>query len=186
MSVHGIRQSQQYLNRTGKKLGKQFSTEMIKRGKALSIKLQQDLSAAVDKGAVPFTNRAILFMYRKNGNSSFSMSIRVKDLQAKYLYEVLVKQESVKKFVPTSAAKLNKYGNITGLQKNLKSGRFKVSTTGGKKRLIDTNAKKKNKRVIGLEKPKTRKIIFDFYKEADKGARLIISDVKGVFKVTKK
>lgn len=54
----------------------------------------------------------------------------------------------------------------------------------GKERLIDTSKKDtttKTKRVIGLRESKRRKIIYDFYKEANDGVRLMISGIEGSF-----
>ncbi|NIG74184.1 hypothetical protein F3J34_11305 [Klebsiella sp. Ap-873] len=109
----------------------------------------------------------------------------VKDIQASYLYDIIVQQKSFEKFIPTSAARLTKQGNITGLRSNVQNGRYKVVKQRGKERLIDTQAKKRNKRVIGVKEQKRRKIIYDFYNEAEQGARLVISDIKGSFRITK-
>ncbi|TOZ41564.1 hypothetical protein DK925_23285 [Enterobacter cloacae] len=109
----------------------------------------------------------------------------VKNIQAKYLYEVIVDPKAIDKFIPTSAAKLTKQGNISGLKKNLSNGRYKVvKGKNGKERLIDTNkkdTKRKTKRVIGLREEKKRKMIYDFYGEVDKGFRVVISDLRGIF-----
>ena len=45
--------------------------------------------------------------------------------------------------------------------------------------------KKKEKRVIGLRESKKRKIICDFYAEAEKGARLVIAGIQGSFVIKK-
>lgn len=185
-TITGTRRTQEYINRTGQKLGKQFQKEIINRARALSVKLQNDMSNAVDKGAVPFTKRSILFTYRKSGNSSVRASIIVKDVQAKYLYEVIAKPKAIDKFIPTSAARLTKQGNISGLKNNLAKKRYVIVESGGKKRLIDTaqnNRKKKNKRVIGVMESKRRKLIYDFYKEAEDGAVLMLSDIRGIFRL---
>ncbi|MGP8936762.1 hypothetical protein V1605_12250 [Enterobacter soli] len=53
-----------------------------------------------------------------------------------------------------------------------------------KERPIDTSkkdTKRKTKRVIGLRKEKKRKMIYDFYGEVDKGFRVVISDLRGIF-----
>jgi len=51
----------------------------------------------------------------------------------------------------------------------------------GKKRLIDTNQKKKKKRVIGVRESKRRQLIYDFYANAERGAMLILNDIRGTF-----
>jgi hypothetical protein len=113
----------------------------------------------------------------------------VKDQQAKYLYDILVKPKAVDKIVPTSAAKLTAQGNISGLKKNLASGRYKiVKGKNGKQKLIDTtkkDTKNKTKRIVGLRESKKRKIIYDFYNEANNGVRLMVSGIKGTFRITR-
>ncbi|ELH6316493.1 hypothetical protein Q9Y76_000585, partial [Escherichia coli] len=77
-------------------------------------------------------------------------------------------------------------GNISGLKKNLSSGRYKiVKGKNGKERLIDTAQKKKQKRVIGLRESKRRKLIYDFYQEVNDGVMLVMSGIQGTFKVTR-
>ncbi|TJZ59494.1 hypothetical protein FA013_30975 [Raoultella planticola] len=110
----------------------------------------------------------------------------VLDNQNKYLYDVIVEPKRIEKFVNTSAARLTKEGNISQLRSGIKNGKYKVVVSGGKKRLIDTtkkDTKTKTKRVIGLHESKKRKIVYDFYSEAEKGIRLIISDIKGHFSI---
>lgn len=187
--INGIGNVKKYLNSTGQRLGNQFNKEIIDRSRKLSIQLQQELNASVDKGVVPFTNRAILFTYRKRGAQSITATILVKDIQAKYLYEVIVKPKPIDKFIPTTAARLTKQGNISGLQKNLMNGRYKiVKSKNGKERLIDTSkkdTKNKTKRVIGLRESKRRKLIFDFYAKAEQGVRLAFHDIQGTFIIRK-
>ena len=72
-----------------------------------------------------------------------------------------------------------------GLRNNIRKGRYKVVKQGSKERLIDTQQKKKEKRVIGLREDKRRKMVYDFYNEAEKGMMLVVSNTRGVFKVTK-
>ena len=183
--VNGIGRTRTYIQTTGEKLNKQFQNEIIKRSRTLSQKVQADLNRSVDKGAVAFTQRSVLFLYKKKGTDHIQCSILIKDIQAKYLYEVLVKPKAIDKFIPTSLAKLTKQGNISGLKKNLSSGRFKiVKSKNGKERLIDTSkkdTKKKTKRVIGLREQKQRKMIYDFYGEVESGFRVVMSGIQGSF-----
>lgn len=83
--ITGIDNVTNYIKTTGTKLGKQFQDEIIKRSRVLSMKVQADMNNAVDKGAVPFTQRSILFFYKKRG-SGVTATIMVKDVQAQYLY----------------------------------------------------------------------------------------------------
>lgn len=184
-SVTGIGNATAYLNTTGQRLGRDFQNEIIKRSKALAMKMQFDMNNSVDKGATNFTQRSILFMYRKVGNG-VTTTIMVKNIQAQYLYDVIVKQKAIDKFIPTSKARLDRFGNITGLKKNLSSGRYKVvKSKNGKERLIDTSQKKKVKRVIGLRESKRRKLIYDFYAKAEEGARLVLNGIEGSFIIRK-
>ncbi|MDF2784228.1 MAG: hypothetical protein K0S95_763 [Pantoea eucrina] len=187
--ITGIRDNKTYLQVTGRQLKNEFQNELLKRARQLSKRMQADLDSSVDRGPVPFTHRAILFTYKKKNAQSVSCSILVKDLQAKYLYDVLIKPNNIKKFVNTSAARLTKQGNIAGLKTGLSTGKFKiVKSKNGKERLIDTSkkdTKKKTKRVIGLRESKKRKLIYDFYKEAEKGTRLVLNNIEGSFVIRK-
>lgn len=180
--ITGADGSIQYLNRQGQQLGAEFQNEIIKRARALAVQIQNGISTSAAGGGVPFTNKAVLFTYKKTA-SGVKTTILIKEQQAQYLYDVLVKPDSISKFIPTSNARLTKQGNISGLATNLKKGRYKIIEQGGKKRLIDTNQKKKSKRVIGVREKKKRKMIYDFYQHAQDGAILIFQDIKGTFKI---
>jgi len=54
--------------------------------------------------------------------------------------------------------------------------------------LIDTTKKKKNrdKRIIAVREEKQRKMVFDFFQEAEDGAKLILSSINGTFTFTKR
>ncbi|WP_237567458.1 hypothetical protein [Phytobacter massiliensis] len=184
IDINGLGTAKSYINKRGKELGKDFQKTLIRETRDLSIKMQKELNESIDKGAVPFTSRAILFTYKLTG-TGVSTSILVKDLQAKYLYDVLVKPKAIEKFIPTSAARLTKQGNITGLRNNLRKGRYKIVNKGGKERLIDTAQRKQDRRVIGLREDKRRKLIYDFYEKGEQGAILIVSNIRGRFKVKK-
>lgn len=184
IKIDGINNARTYINQQGKQLGKDFQKTLIKKTRELSIKMQKDLDSSIELGAVPFTKRSMLFTYKLT-NTGVVTSIIVKDLQAKYLYDVLVKQSKFNKFIPTSAARLTAQGNITGLRTNLRKGRYKIVKQGGKERLIDTNQKKKGKRVIALREDKKRKIVYDFYENAERGAMMIFTGINGTFKVKK-
>lgn len=187
--INGIGSTRNYIQTQGVRLNNQFQKEIIKRSKLLSLRMQGDLNNSVDRGAVGFTQRSILFFYRKVGRTSVTSTIMVKDIQAKYLYQVLVQPKAIDKFIPTSSARLTKQGNISGLKKNLLSGRYKVvKGKNGKERLIDTakkDTKKKTKRVIGLREKKQRRLIYDFYKEANDGVRIIMSGIQGTFRISR-
>lgn len=174
-----------FINSEGKKYGNQFQEELITRSRALARQMQADMSAAIDKGPVPFTNSAVLFFYAKTG-TSVSCTIMIKDIQAKYLYDVIVKPSFINKFVPTSSAKMTKQGNISQLKSGLAKGKYKAVVQNGKKYLIDTtkkDTKDKTKRIIGVRESKKRKLVYDFYNEAEQGAIAIISGIQGHFKL---
>jgi hypothetical protein len=64
-SISGIRNVQRYINSTGQDLGRNFQKEIINRTRILSKNLQTGMTNSVDRGAVPFTNRAVMFTYQK-------------------------------------------------------------------------------------------------------------------------
>ncbi|USL60367.1 hypothetical protein IAQ00_13605 [Pantoea ananatis] len=109
--------------------------------------------------------------------------------QAAYLRDVVTDSSAlIDKIIPTSSAKLSKQGNISGLKAGINNKKYAVVQEKGKKYLIDTTKKKnkRDKRVIGVKESKRRKMVFDFFKEAEDGAMIILSDVKGQFKITKR
>jgi hypothetical protein len=177
-----------FLKSEGTKLKAEFQKEMIQRVRKLSQQMQKDMSDAVNKGATGFTNRAVLFTYQRRSDTSVTCSILIKDVQANYLYDIIVKPKAIDKFVNTSAARMTKQGNIAALHNNLQNKKYIVVKSKNGKELIDTtkkDTKKKTKRVIGLRESKKRKMIYDFYAEAETGVKLLISDINGVFKITK-
>ncbi|HIE9727055.1 TPA: hypothetical protein ACXRYW_005350 [Klebsiella variicola subsp. variicola] len=180
MKITGVNNVKKYINNQGKKLGKEFNTEVERRVRSLASKMQNDLNDSIDKDGVAFTTKAIAVNVKMKGET-LSCTIYVKPIQAKYLYTVIVDRRSKDKFVPTSKVKLNKYGNIPLLSRNINSGIYKIVENRGTKRLINTTAKKRDARVIGVLEAKDRKIIYDFYKEANKGVDYMISDLRGVF-----
>lgn len=177
------RNSVKYINKEGKRITEEVVKKIINDSRALSMKMQADMDKSIDLGPVAFTKRSMLFFYNRRG-AGVTTTIMIKDVQARYLYDILLKPSMINKFVPTSGAKLDRFGNINGLRRNIKSGRYKVVKQKGKERMIDTNAKK-GKRVIGLREEKRRKMVYDFYRNGEKGAMLIIKDIKGTFKVRK-
>lgn len=172
-----------YINKEGKRINDEIISRIIKDSRDLSVKMQNDMNVAIDQGPVSFTQRSVAFLYSRY-SAGCSTTILIKDIQAKYLYEILVKPKAIDKIVPTSAARLDRFGNIAGLRRNLSNGRYKVVKQGTKERLIDTKGKKE-KRVIGLREDKRRKMVYDFYRNGEKGALLIIKDIKGTFKIKK-
>ncbi|EEX2218985.1 hypothetical protein KXR10_002486 [Escherichia coli] len=185
--ITGLSSAKGYLNQQGKLYGNQFQDELIKCTRQLAKEMQADLNDSIDKGGVAFTKNAVLYFYNKSG-TSVSCTIMIKDIQAGYLYDVIVHPDPLKKFVPTSAARLTKQGNIPQLKSNIEKGKYRVVVENGKKYLIDTtkkDTKTKTKRVIGVRETKKRKLIYDFYEEAEKGVTTIVSGMKGHFKLKK-
>jgi hypothetical protein len=179
----GLRNASQYLNQQGQLFVQDFNKEVTSRARRLAQQIQNDLNAKIAGGPVNFTSKSILFRYVRNSDGTTTNQIIVKNIQAQYLYDVIVKPSLIEKYIPTSNAKLTAQGNIQGLRKNLASGKYKVVKTNGTKRLIDTskNGRKRKERVIGVREKKKRKLIYDFYHEAEQGALLILSDVRGRF-----
>ncbi|MEI9875998.1 hypothetical protein V5039_23485 [Enterobacter ludwigii] len=185
--VTGLSSAKGYINQQGKLYGNEFQNELITRTRQLAKTIQTDMSKAIDKGPVPFTNNAVLYFYKKVG-TSVKCTIMIKDIQAEYLYDVIVQPNPLKKFVPTSSARLSIQGNIPQLKSGLEKGRYKVVVENGKKYLIDTtkkDTKTKTKRVVGVRETKKRKLVYDFYKEAEAGIITIVSSMQGHFKLKK-
>ena len=180
MKINGLNHVKKYINNTSEKLAGEFESRFISDVKSLAVDMQSDLNNAVDKGAVAFTKRAIKTNIKMKG-STVSATIYVQDIQASYLYNVIIEQRTKNKFIPTSIARLNKYGNIPMLSNNIQSGKYKIVEQRGAKRLINVTTKKRDARVIGLLEAKNRKLIYDFYGEVEKGANRIVTDLRGVF-----
>lgn len=180
VKIKGTKQVQSYINKKGKNFNNEFRNEMITKMREVSRELQLGINNAADGGVVPFTGNAMLYFFNKRA-TGVTCTIQVKDIQAQYLYGSIVERENIDKFIPTTDAKLTKQGNITGLKANLKSGKYKVVEHQGVKRIIDT--RKKDKRVIARKEDKTRKIIFDFYKEADTRLIKVINNLQGQYSI---
>ncbi|WP_052012021.1 hypothetical protein [Pectobacterium parvum] len=173
-------------NRNGQKWGYQFNSELTRRSKLISEKIQNDISTKAKGGAVGFTQKAIRFT-SNNSRSSNTVynNITVQRNQAKYLRFVLGSSERTgEKIIPTANAKLTKEGNIQGLRPRLKSGRYKTVEKGGRKYIIDTKTpkrKSRTERVIGVIAARKRKQLFDFYKQSSKYATQEFNNMKGSF-----
>ncbi|POD96391.1 hypothetical protein [Pectobacterium odoriferum] len=174
------------LNRNGQQWGNQFNSELTRRAKIVSDKIQNDISTKVKGGAVSFTQKAIGFTSNNSRSSSTVYNnITVQRNQTKYLKFVLGSSEKAgEKIIPTTNAKLTKEGNIQGLRPRLKSGRYKTIEKGGRKYIIDTKTpkrKSRTERVIGVIAARKRKQLFDFYKQSSKYATQEFSNMKGSF-----
>ncbi|HED2478348.1 MULTISPECIES: hypothetical protein [Citrobacter] len=181
--VKGIKEVQGYVNKRGREVNNEFRSELINELRKVSRELQTGITQAAEGGVVPFTDNSMLTFFSKRP-TGVTVTLMVKDIQAQYLYGSLVEQKNIDKFIPTSNAKLTKQGNITGLKSNLKSGKYKVVEQKGTKRIIDT--RKKDDRVIAVKKPKTRKIIYDWYGNADKKINIVINGLRGEFSTRNK
>ena len=179
--VTGIDGTISYLNETGRNVQNQFKSTILNDMKALSRKMQIEMNSAIEGGVVPFTGNAMTVLYKMR-DTGITCTLLVKDIQANYLYDVIVKPDSVEKFIPTSASKLTKQGNITGLRNNIKSGRYKIVESHGVKRIINTKATH-DKRVIARKEDKTRKIVYDWYQHANDGIDIIIGEIKGSYTI---
>lgn len=180
----------QYLVRTGTDYGSQMQSEVSARIRQLTQQLQTKLNADIAGGPVAFTKRALFFNFIRNSDGSRTNQIIVRGDQAAYLRTVMENTNTpIDKFIPTSSARLNKQGNISGLKAGLGSKKFIVVEEKGKKCLIDTSKKSKkqhSKRVVAVRENKKRKVIFDFFQNAEDGARLALNDVNGSYRFTKR
>ncbi|KAF0854505.1 hypothetical protein [Pantoea dispersa] len=134
----------------------------------------------------------MLFNFIRNANGSKTNQIIIRCAKASYLRTVINSSDANElydKLIPTSNARLSKQGNTIGLQKRLASKRLVVVEEKDKKYLIDITKKSKKqhtKRVIGVKEKKKRKMVFDFFQNTEDGAKLILSDIKVTYKLTKR
>lgn len=177
-----------WLNNSGSTYIMGMQSEISKRMRELTKQLQQELNKDIAGGPVAFTNRALFFNFIQRGDVRTNQII-VRGDQAAYLRSVITDVDEVfDKLVPTSNAKLSKQGNISGLKAGIGSKKLVVVEEKGKKYLIDTtkNKKKRAQRVVAVKERKKRKMVFDFFRNAEDGAKLILSDVSGTYKFTKR
>lgn len=180
--------SVKWVNTQGKTITTNLQSEVTKRIRELSKKLQTEMDASIAGGPVGFTRRALFFNFVTKGDVRTNQII-VRGDQAAYLRTVISDvHEIFEKFVPTSNARLTKQGNISGLRANLSSKKFVVIDVKGKKMLVDTTmkGKRRDKRIIGVREEKQRKMVFDFFQQAEDGAKLILSSINGTFQITKR
>lgn len=184
-SVTGAQNCITSLNNTGRWCITTLQSELSARCRQVSKGVQEMINKDVSGGAVNFTKRAVMFNFIKLPNDIRVNQVIVKPDQTKYLERILTDdKQSFEKFVPTSNAKLTAQGNISGLHRNIKSGKYKVIKQGSKTYMIDTSKKGKNndKRIIAVENDnETRNELFDFYDECALLATEQISDLKGNF-----
>ncbi|MGC1065001.1 hypothetical protein WKH16_03445 [Pantoea agglomerans] len=161
-------------------------SEITKKIREVAKQLQDKLNDDIKGGPVPFTKRAIFFNFIQRGDRRTNQII-VRGDQAKYLSSVITDAAGIyDKFIPTSNAKLSKQGNITGLHAGMNK-KYKVANVKGKKTLIDTTKtkNKRDKRIVGVKEKKSRKMIFDFFNEAESSSRLALSNMNGTYYFSK-
>ncbi|CQI92527.1 Uncharacterised protein [Yersinia rohdei] len=180
------------LNSNAPRISGDFQKELSQRVRLVSKQIQTKIDSTAKGGVVPFTGKAILFNYKKNGAQTENQII-VKQ-QTKYLKWMLNDSYSRKnesKIIPFSTAKLTQQGNISGLKSNLANGKFKKQKDKhGRTYIIDTRKKKgKSKqdrlaRVIGVVRQKSRKPLFDFYQETLTQVNTGLASMRGSFNYT--
>ncbi|MGC0802083.1 hypothetical protein WKH50_19285 [Pantoea agglomerans] len=161
-------------------------SEITKKIREVAKQLQDKLNDDIKGGPVPFTKRAIFFNFIQRGDRRTNQII-VRGDQEKYLSSVITDAAGIyDKFIPTSNAKLSKQGNITGLHAGMNK-KYKVANVKGKKMLIDTTKtkNKRDKRIVGVKEKKSRKMIFDFFNEAESSSRLALSNMNGTYYFSK-
>lgn len=175
------------INSTGQWCIGTLQSDLSNSCRQITKDIQHLIDTKTKDGDVNFTKKATFFNFKKINELERENEIIIRGQQAAYLRSVLTDDaQAFNKIVPTSSAKLDKYGNIQGLHRNLASGKFKIIDSGGKRLLIDTTKKGKNrdKRVIGVyEDNQTRNELFDFYQECQKLGDEAIKDIKGSFKM---
>lgn len=186
-SLSGVGSCVQTINSSGAWAIGTLQSDLSASCRQITKDIQHLIDSKTKDGDVNFTKKATLFNIKKINEVERENQIIIKGQQAEYLRSELSDDAQVfNKIVPTDSAKLDKYGNITGLHSRIKSGRYVVIETGGKRLLIDKNMKGKNrdKRVIGVyEDNQTRDELFDFYQECQKLGDEAIKDIKGSFKM---
>lgn len=178
-----------WLNNQGQAIIINVQSEISKRMRTLTAQLQKELNQDIAGGPVPFTSRALFFNFIVKSDGSRTNQIIVRGNQAAYLRTVLTDVNEVfDKMIPTQSAKLNKQGNITGLKAGIGNKKLIVVEEKGKKYLIDTTKKKKKRdqRVVAVREKKRRSMVFDFFKNAEDGAKLILTDVSGTYTFTRR
>lgn len=180
-----------WINDEGGRIIINVQSEITNRCRELARQMQEQLNQEIKDGPVAFTKRALFFNYIQSGDKRINQII-VRGDQAAYLRTVLDPDEANElydKIIPTQSARLTKQGNISTLNKGITSKKLIVVEEKGKKYLIDTTKKSKkqrSKRVIGIKEKKKRKLVYDFFKNADDGAKLILSDINGTFQFTRR
>lgn len=174
----------QYLNRQGSNVILDIQKQITAKVRAISVQIQNDINAAIDKGPTPFTKRAVFFNYIQNSNGTRSNQIIIRGAQAKYLRDILEPvSTSQTKIVPFSDAKLTQQGNISGLKAGISNGKYKIINRNGKKYLIDTTKKKKNRdtRIVGMKETKQRRMVYDFFQQAEQKAIIALRTINGTY-----
>lgn len=180
-----------WINDEGGRIIINVQSEITNRCRELARQMQEQLNKEIKDGPVAFTKRALFFNYIQSGDKRINQII-VRGDQAAYLRTVLDPDEANElydKIIPTQSARLTKQGNISTLNKGITSKKLIVVEEKGKKYLIDTTKKSKkqrSKRVIGIKEKKKRKLVYDFFKNAEDGAKLILSDINGTFQFTRR
>ena len=180
-----------WINDEGGRIIINVQSEITKRCRELARQMQNQLNEEIKGGPVTFTKRAFFFNYIQSGDKRINQII-VRGDQAAYLRTVLNPDDANElydKIIPTQSARLTKQGNISTLNKGVSSKKLIIVEEKGKKYLIDTTKKSKkqrSKRVVGIKEKKKRKLVYDFFKNAEDGAKLILSDVNGTFKFTRR
>lgn len=180
-----------WINDEGGRIIINVQSEITKRCRELARQMQNQLNEEIKGGPVAFTKRALFFNYIQSGYKRINQII-VRGDQAAYLRTVLNPEDAnelYEKIIPTGSARLTKQGNISALNKGISSKKLIVVEEKGKKYLIDPSKKSKkqhSKRVIGVKEKKKRKLVYDFFKNAEDWAKLLLSDVNGTFKFTRR
>ncbi|MDV0678303.1 hypothetical protein VC636_25585 [Citrobacter freundii] len=180
VKIEGIPDAKKFIVQKGERLGMEFKQELLARMREVSRELQNEMNAEMAGGPINFTRYASFVSYTMR-DTGIDITIGIKDDQAAYLDPVINKQRRFSKWIPTSDARLSKQGNIAGLRTNLKNNKFQVVEHKGVKRLIDN--RKKINRVVAVQKPKTRKIIYDWYGEAYPKINIVLNKIQGEFSI---
>lgn len=133
---------------------------MYRQSKIIALELQDRLNKSIDK-PTPFTQRAIRAGFDKIRPDVYESRIYINSDQASYLRNILIPSKTEIKFKPTGSAKLDNYGNISGLKNGSKYA--KITLKSNKQALISNGKKPKIIAVMGEIKHEQ---LFDYNKQA--------------------
>lgn len=156
-----LRKTMERLKRFRIQEGDSFQERMYKAAGLASVHLQKEITRAIDS-PVPFSQKSIWYKTQKVGQYKKLYRMGIMDNQDVYLSAIIDRKKPTDKLIPVDKKFTDKYGNIKGLAKNLKNGKYKKVEQTNQTILINTAAKKRNNRMIAIRKVSKRKHKIDW------------------------